>query len=172
MASHDLGHDAAILIVGSGVFGVSTALWLARAGYRDVTVLDMQDTHETGYDPGKGVDSASADLNKIIRFSYGSEIAYQRLATEAASLWDEWNKQLATAVENDLGSLPPSLQKWAGEPRLWFNCGMCRMSATDEMPEYETVTLENMAREGIREEQFRTDDRAGERIPFDDFFVL
>ena len=53
--------DAKILIVGSGVFGLSTAWWLARAGYRRVTVFDMQDTEAAGYDPGAGIESASAD---------------------------------------------------------------------------------------------------------------
>lgn len=53
--------ESKILIVGSGVFGLSTALWLARSGYRRVTVFDMQDTGSAGYDPGAGIKSASAD---------------------------------------------------------------------------------------------------------------
>lgn len=107
-----------IIIVGSGVFGISTALWLARSGYGDVTVLDMQDTASSGYDPLSGVDSASADLNKIIRFSYGSEIEYQRLATEAAKIWDEWNAEIAATP---LDELPERLRD--GEKKLWFNAG-------------------------------------------------
>jgi len=58
--------DSKIIIIGSGVFGLSTALWLARSGYRHVTVYDMQDTASTGYDPGAGIDSASADSEHII----------------------------------------------------------------------------------------------------------
>ncbi|RYP62618.1 hypothetical protein DL771_009661 [Monosporascus sp. 5C6A] len=49
----------------------------------------------TGYRPPAGVYSTSADLNKIVRFSYGPEITYQRLATEAAAMWDEWNGAVA-----------------------------------------------------------------------------
>ncbi|KAI0601175.1 FAD dependent oxidoreductase [Biscogniauxia sp. FL1348] len=139
-----------ILIVGSGVFGISTALWLARAGYADVTVLDMQDTGSRGYDPGAGVDSASADLNKIIRFSYGAEIAYQRLATEAAGLWDAWNRDIAECPEEEL--------RRAGGGKLWCNAGMLRMSCTDELGAFELDTLRNMQIEGIREFQFRSDD--------------
>lgn len=56
-----LHSDSKILIVGSGVFGLSTALWLARSGYRRVTVFDMQDTGSSGYNPGAGIKSASAD---------------------------------------------------------------------------------------------------------------
>ncbi|KAI1637768.1 FAD dependent oxidoreductase [Biscogniauxia mediterranea] len=138
-----------ILVVGSGVFGISTALWLARAGYADVTVLDMQDTASAGYDPRAGVDSASADLNKIVRFSYGAEIAYQRLATEAAAMWDEWNRDV-------IAELPGGLRDEGR--RLWWRAGMLRMSCTGQFADFEIETLRNMQREGIREFQFKSDD--------------
>ncbi|OTA96211.1 hypothetical protein M434DRAFT_393066 [Hypoxylon sp. CO27-5] len=144
-----------IIIVGSGVFGISTALWLARSGYKDVTVLDMQDTAATAYDPLAGVDSASADLNKIIRFSYGDEIEYQRLATEAARMWEEWNRDIAEAPADEL---PERLRN--GDRKLWWNAGLLRMSSESKLGDFEIATLENMKREGIRELQFRTDDDA------------
>ncbi|KAI1405055.1 FAD dependent oxidoreductase [Hypoxylon fuscum] len=144
-----------IIIIGSGVFGISTALWLARSKYTDVTVFDMQDTASIGYDPLSGIDSASADLNKIIRFSYGSEIEYQRLATEAARMWDEWNAEIAAAPADEL---PKPLR--SDDRKLWWNVGMLRMSCEDELGAFELETLQNMEREGIREHQFRTDDDA------------
>ncbi|KAI0836483.1 FAD dependent oxidoreductase [Hypoxylon sp. FL0890] len=150
-----INHSSKIIIVGSGVFGISTALWLARSGYKDVTVLDMQDTAATAYDPLAGVDSASADLNKIIRFSYGDEIEYQRLATEAARMWDEWNREIANAL---IDELPERLRD--GDRKLWWNAGFLRMSSEPELGGFEIATLENMEREGIREFQFRTDDDA------------
>ncbi|KAK6948817.1 hypothetical protein Daesc_010588 [Daldinia eschscholtzii] len=150
-----LNPKSKIVIIGSGVFGISTALWLAKSGYVDVTVLDMQDTASTAYDPLSGIDSASADLNKIIRFSYGSEIEYQRLATEAAGLWDEWNREVAATPTAEL---PERLGE--GGKKLWWNSGMLRMSSEDELGDFEIATLENMDREGIRETQFRTDDKA------------
>lgn len=151
MAS-SLQPSSSILIIGSGVFGLSTALWLARSGYTDITVLDMQDTASTGYDPDK-IDSASADINKIIRFSYGTEIEYQRLASEAAAVWEEWNTQISKARDDDL---PPVLGN--GERRLWWNVGMLRMAAGEEFGEFEMRTLENMEKEGIRDRQFKSDD--------------
>ncbi|KAF7534342.1 hypothetical protein G7054_g6326 [Neopestalotiopsis clavispora] len=149
-----INHDSKILIVGSGVFGISTALWLARSGYRDVTVFDMQDTYASGYDPGQGIDSASADLNKIIRFSYGDEIEYQKLAFQAAKLWEEWNEQIAAAEESEL---PEVLHK--GSKKLWWNCGYLRMSETADYDEFELTTLENMKNEGIRDTQFMVDNQ-------------
>ena len=151
-----------ILILGSGVFGLSTALWLARSGFCDVTVLDMQDTAAKGYDPRAGVDSASADLNKILRFSYGSELAYQRLAVQAAALWDQWNADLAATPDAEL---PPVL-RGGGNPaerkRLWWNAGRLRTSVTaGRLSEYELQTLASMEKDGLGEMQFRTDDEAG-----------
>ncbi|KAI1863399.1 uncharacterized protein JN550_009510 [Neoarthrinium moseri] len=141
-----------IFIVGSGVFGISTALWLARSGYNDVTVVDMQDTKGSGYNPDAGIDSASADINKIIRFSYGEEIEYQRLAFEAAKIWEEWNIELQESRTEDL---PEVLR--TGSRKLWWNCGYLRMSDGAEYDAFELKTLENMKKEGIRESQFMVD---------------
>lgn len=58
-----------VIIVGAGVFGLSTALHLARGGYKNVTVFDYQPYHESVYDPNQGCDSASSDINKIYRCS-------------------------------------------------------------------------------------------------------
>ncbi|GAW16912.1 hypothetical protein ANO14919_063590 [Xylariales sp. No.14919] len=150
-----LHSDSRILIIGSGVFGLSTALWLARLGYRRVTVFDMQDTGSAGYDPGAGIESASADINKIIRFSYGSKIEYQRLASQAAEIWDEWNQEIADLDDDEL---PEVLRR--GERRLWYKCGFLRMGAGSEFGDFELQTLRNMEKEGVRDTQFKSDDDA------------
>ncbi|KAI0977512.1 FAD dependent oxidoreductase [Xylaria arbuscula] len=153
--------ESEILIVGSGVFGLSTALWLARSGYRRVTVFDMQDTGTTGYDPRAGIESASADINKIIRFSYGGEIEYQRLASQAAGIWEDWNREIADLAGKESGEgeeLPEVLRR--GELKLWYRNGFLRMAAGSEFADFELRTLQNMEREGIRESQFKSDDDA------------
>lgn len=70
--------SSAILIVGAGVFGLSTALELSRRGYTNVTVLDR-------YLP-PAADGSSVDLSRIIRFDYGDAL-YGRMAREAVALW-------------------------------------------------------------------------------------
>ncbi|KAI1197251.1 FAD dependent oxidoreductase [Nemania serpens] len=150
--------ESKILIVGSGVFGLSTALWLARSGYRRVTVFDMQDTGSAGYDPGAGIKSASADINKIIRFSYGGEIEYQRLASQAAEIWEGWNREIASLAAEREEELPEVLRR--GERRLWHRCGFLRMCAGSELTDIEVQTLQNMEKEGVRDTQFRSDDDA------------
>lgn len=66
-------HDSKIIIVGAGVFGLSTALWLSRAGYKDITVFDRCPLDTKHYNPSDGCDGASADINKIFRTAYGTE---------------------------------------------------------------------------------------------------
>lgn len=64
-----------VLIVGSGVFGVSTAYHLLKRGYKDVTIIDRASTLPA-------CDAASTDLNKIVRSDYSDPI-YAALAKEA-----------------------------------------------------------------------------------------
>lgn len=65
--------DSRVIIVGGGVFGLSTALWLARAGYKDVTIFDRCAFEQNFYSPSDGCDGASADINKIFRATYGAQ---------------------------------------------------------------------------------------------------
>lgn len=52
--------DSPIVIVGAGVFGLSSAIHLATRGYTNVTVFDKQPYKETLYDFDLGCDAASA----------------------------------------------------------------------------------------------------------------
>lgn len=65
--------ESRVIIVGGGVFGLSTALWLAKCGYKNVTIFDRCDFEKTFYDPSNGCDGASADINKIFRATYGAQ---------------------------------------------------------------------------------------------------
>jgi sarcosine oxidase/L-pipecolate oxidase len=67
-----------IIIVGAGVFGLSTAWELAKRGYSDITVLDR-------FVPPVP-DGSSVDTSRIIRFDYG-DMFYGKLAREAVQGW-------------------------------------------------------------------------------------
>ncbi|KAI2794446.1 L-pipecolate oxidase [Penicillium oxalicum] len=67
-----------IIIVGAGVFGLSTALELNRRGYKDITVLDR-------YNP-PAVDGSSVDISRIIRIDYADPV-YCQMAYEAYQGW-------------------------------------------------------------------------------------
>lgn len=57
--------STSVFIVGASVFGLSSALHLAQAGYRHITVFDQASQIPSPF-------AASNDLNKIIRAEYGS----------------------------------------------------------------------------------------------------
>ena len=61
MASSPLApRESPIIIIGAGVFGLSSAIHLARRGFQDITVFDKQPYHKTLYDFENGCDAASA----------------------------------------------------------------------------------------------------------------
>ncbi|RDW67592.1 FAD dependent oxidoreductase-5 [Coleophoma cylindrospora] len=73
-----MSKESAILIIGAGVFGLSTALELTQRGYQNVTVLDR-------YLPPVQ-DGSSVDISRIIRADYADDV-YARIASEAMELW-------------------------------------------------------------------------------------
>lgn len=58
-----INYDNPILILGAGTFGLSTAYHLAKAGYKNIIVLEK-------CAPVPPAQSAGDDLNKIIRAEY------------------------------------------------------------------------------------------------------
>lgn len=78
MAKPSVSHDEAVIIVGAGVFGLSTALALQTRGYTNITVLDR--------DLPPVRDGSSTDISRIVRSDYADPF-YSRLATEAIETW-------------------------------------------------------------------------------------
>ncbi|KAF8515559.1 FAD dependent oxidoreductase [Gautieria morchelliformis] len=77
--------DDHVLIVGAGVFGLSTALHLLQGGWENVTIYDRSSVLPAP-------DAASTDMNKVVRSSY-SDPTYTRLTKEAIVAWkntEEW----------------------------------------------------------------------------------
>lgn len=67
-----------ILIIGAGVFGLSTALELTKRGYTKITVLDRH--------VPPVVDGSSVDISRIIRADYAHPV-YAQMALEAYKGW-------------------------------------------------------------------------------------
>ncbi|KAL4900073.1 hypothetical protein BDW74DRAFT_188651 [Aspergillus multicolor] len=68
-----------VIIIGAGVFGLSTALDLASSGFNSVTVLDRHMPPVP--------DGSSNDISRVIRFDYGDKV-YAQLGKEAYDLWN------------------------------------------------------------------------------------
>lgn len=126
-----LSKDASILIVGGGTFGLSTALWLCRNRYRNVTIIDSFDIPSDL--------SAAFDVNKIIQSSYGPANRFTTmLAIEALELWQndpvffphfhETGIVYATAAGKEsqeyeeLTLAHEELSKMGREPSVALNC--------------------------------------------------
>jgi glycine/D-amino acid oxidase-like deaminating enzyme len=73
---------SSILIVGAGIFGVTTALGLRRRGYA-VSLFDPGPLPHT--------DAASTDISKVIRMDYGADDFYMDLMEAAFAGWEAWN---------------------------------------------------------------------------------
>lgn len=77
--SQSPGKDKPVLIIGAGVFGLSTALELKNRGYEDVTVLDRHSPPVP--------DGSSVDISRIIRPDYADPL-YSRMGVECIAEWE------------------------------------------------------------------------------------
>ncbi|KEF51993.1 uncharacterized protein A1O9_11983 [Exophiala aquamarina CBS 119918] len=145
-----LSQDSEIIIIGAGVFGLSTSLWLARSGYRNITVFDRCAFDKNNYNPLDGCDGASADINKVFRTAYGKEIEYQGLALQARDIWLQWNKEIR---ESSASNLPPGLTP---DDKVIDLCGNYFLAHGRELEGFHKESLDMMQREApqAREQQF------------------
>ena len=86
--------DSRIIIIGAGVFGLSTAVELVRKGYRNITIVDrhvppvssLQERKMPMLTEKKVPDGSSVDISRVIRFDYRDPL-YAKLAKEAFDVW-------------------------------------------------------------------------------------
>lgn len=85
-----------ITVVGAGIFGMSLAWALSRAGHI-VTLVDKG--------PIPNPDNSSFDEHRLIRFAYGPELGYMRLVRPAFKAWDQLWSDLGTSHYCETGAL-------------------------------------------------------------------
>jgi len=73
-----------VVIVGAGVFGLSSALALQARGHR-VTVLEAGEV--------AGPRAASTDVSKLVRAEYGADAFYTALMERAFEGWARWGRR-------------------------------------------------------------------------------
>jgi glycine/D-amino acid oxidase-like deaminating enzyme len=84
------------LVVGAGIFGITTALEMKARGYH-VAVLDPG--------PLPHPLAASTDISKVVRMEYGADETYMEMAEQAFEGWLKWNAELGEALFHDVGVL-------------------------------------------------------------------
>ncbi|RJE25190.1 FAD dependent oxidoreductase [Aspergillus sclerotialis] len=133
-----ISKDSKIIIVGGGVFGLSTSLWLSRSGYKNVTVYDRCSFDKNYYNPSNGCDGASADINKVFRMAYGEEQEYQELAIKARDIWLSWNQSIEGSSPSDL---PAGLSP---DDKLLYLCGSYFLAEGSKLREFYGQSLQTM----------------------------
>ncbi len=85
-----------ILLVGAGIFGITTALEMKARGYH-VAVLDPG--------PLPHPLAASTDISKVVRMEYGADETYMEMGEQAYQGWLQWNQELGETLFHDVGVL-------------------------------------------------------------------
>ncbi|KAL4932450.1 uncharacterized protein BDV17DRAFT_287968 [Aspergillus undulatus] len=151
-----------IIIVGAGIFGLSTALHLARRGYNNVTVFDKQPYDKTLYSYLKGCDAASAGTHtytplahspgrltirpeQIIRSAYGSSAEYQSLTLNAIEEWKAWNGEIQSGK-----TVPPGMTT---SDRVFIQNGHLVLTDRDTLPDFEVASIANIKKAGFKDTQ-------------------
>lgn len=84
------------LILGGGVFGLTSALELKSRGWQ-VTLLDAWEIPHS--------DAASTDINKVIRMDYASDEQYTAMGELSLQRWREWNVRWGEKLFHEDGFL-------------------------------------------------------------------
>lgn len=85
-----------MLVIGAGIFGITTALELKARGYH-VAVLDPG--------PLPHPLAASTDISKVVRMEYGADETYMEMIEQAYQGWLRWNEELGETLFHDVGVL-------------------------------------------------------------------
>lgn len=125
-----------VIIIGAGVYGLSTTLSLLKDGYSNIHLFDKNDYLTQEYSFFKGCDSASSDMNKIFRASYGEKTWYQEMSMKSRDVFVKWNEDIAAT-------------RWEDGDPVYINSGNVHLTDLAELPEFEKLTLANMGDEAI-----------------------
>ena len=84
------------LIVGSGIFGITTTVELAKRKYKVAVINPDTIPHHL---------AASTDVTKAVRMEYGSDKEYFRMAEICIDRWKEWNDFFGEELYHEVGYL-------------------------------------------------------------------
>ena len=127
------GYD--VIVVGAGIFGVTTAIELRRRGHRVAL-----------FDPGPLPHplAASTDISKAVRMDYGADEAYMRMGEAARQGWLTWNKTLFSRP-------------------LYHEVGMLFLNSTPMSPHsYEYESYQMLQKRGHHPERLNASDIAAQ----------
>ena len=98
------------LVVGGGIFGLSTAIELAQRGYQVQLINPDTIPHLL---------AASTDISKVVRMEYGDDLFYARMAQQSMDIWRTWNVFFKRKLYHEVGFLLLCQMPW-GYPQQHF----------------------------------------------------
>lgn len=148
-----VGKDSKIIIIGSGAFGLSSALHLVANGYTNIVIFDRLDLFKLGYSFDHGADTASADVNKVFRAYYGDKDHYHRLALRAKEVFLQWDQDLKKNTQQEAKA------KFNIDVlKIIENSGWLRLDSTAELNIDEEKSLATFTKTGLRSTQYVIND--------------
>lgn len=84
------------LIIGGGIFGLSTAITLAKRKHTVHLINPDSIPHHL---------AASTDVSKIVRMEYGSDTEYFEMAEQSIAGWHDWNDLFGETLYHEVGFL-------------------------------------------------------------------
>ena len=84
------------LIVGAGIFGITTAIELRKQNY-SVAILNPDSIPHSL--------AASTDISKIVRMEYGADLQYMEMANTSIDGWKAWNDLFKDTLYHEVGFL-------------------------------------------------------------------
>lgn len=95
------------LILGAGIFGITTAIELCKKKYSVALINPGKIPHPL---------AESTDISKIIRMEYGTDLEYMELMEDCFPVWREWNDLFKEKLYHETGFLLLSKNKFDNNP--------------------------------------------------------
>eukprot|EP00455_Lapot_gusevi_P000415 TRINITY_DN10196_c0_g2_i6.p1 TRINITY_DN10196_c0_g2~~TRINITY_DN10196_c0_g2_i6.p1 ORF type:complete len:432 (-),score=111.54 TRINITY_DN10196_c0_g2_i6:64-1359(-) len=93
----------AVIVVGGGCFGVTTALELRSRGHEVILIDEFGTSTSPNAQPHEL--ASSTDISKLIRGDYADNPVYSQMHKECASTWRWWNEKWGEQVYHESGLL-------------------------------------------------------------------
>ncbi len=100
------------LIIGAGIFGITTAIELRKRNYSVAIINPGKIPHPL---------AASTDISKIIRMEYGTDTEYMDMALESMEKWWEWNDLFNEKIYHETGFILATSEPMNEQQRPYEN---------------------------------------------------
>ncbi len=140
--------ESKIIIVGAGVFGLSTAYNLVNDGYKNIEIFDKDDLEKSKYNPLHHTDSASADINKFYRIYNDGNNKYGKLSAKALQTWLKWADDLRNLSDQDKAKF------WDTDYELIRHTTGLRIGDQEEVSSVEKLNIAGLKELGLDGTQF------------------